>query len=90
MGQPVVAARLSEASEAEIGIDDLNVRPDLDHSSLLGKAATRVRTGLKRLPRGPIRKLEAIVPRKALESLFPERKYVDSGSAKNGDHRRRQ
>jgi hypothetical protein len=81
----LVVRRLSEACEIQIGTQDLNVRPDLNHSSHLGKVSTHFRRTLKKLPRGPVRKLEEIVPRRALQSLFPERKYVDSKPDDLGD-----
>jgi hypothetical protein len=74
----LVARRLSEICEIQIGIDDLNVKPELNHSSHLGKVSTQIRRALKKLPRGPVRKLEGMLPRKALQSFFPERKYVGS------------
>jgi hypothetical protein len=85
----LTARRLSEVCEVQIGIEDLNVRPGLNHSSHLGKVSTHFRRALKKLPRGPIRKLEGMVPRRALQSLFPERKYVDSKPADHGDRQNR-
>jgi hypothetical protein len=84
----LVARRLSKICEIQIGIEDLNVRPDLNHSSHLGKVSTHLRRTLKKLPQRPVRKLEVMVPRRALQLLFPERKYVDSKPDDRGDGRR--
>lgn len=73
-----VAHRLSVLCDLSISVDDLNVQSDLDHhSSIRGRISTRLRRGLMRLPRRPIRRLEQLIPRWVLVSLFPERRYVE-------------
>jgi hypothetical protein len=72
-----VAHRLSVLCDLSISVEDLNARADLDHSSVRGRISTGVRRGLTRLPRRSIRRLERLIPRWALVSLFPERRYVE-------------
>jgi len=79
-----VARRLSVLCHLSISVEDLNARADLDHSSIRGRISTRLRRGLTKLPRRPIRTLERLIPRWALVSLFPERRYVEPNPPAEG------
>jgi hypothetical protein len=75
-----VARRIAAFFEVELSAEDLNVRAELDHSRLRGRASARLRVLLKRLPRGPIRRLEKLLPRWVVAAVFPERKFVRHAS----------
>lgn len=70
-----VANVLSRLAEIELTPDDLNFRPELDHSSPGGKATTVALAMVKKLPRAPVRRVERQAPRWLLGRLFPERAY---------------
>lgn len=72
-----VAQRLNALCGLSLSAADLNARSDLDHSTIRGRISTGLRRGLTRLPRGPIRAVERLVPRSVLVSLFPERRYTE-------------
>ncbi|HXE81573.1 MAG TPA: sulfotransferase [Vicinamibacterales bacterium] len=71
-----VAERIGGFLGVALSSADLNVRPELDHSRPRGAIAARLRTLIKKLPRAPIRRLERIVPQRAVAWVFPERRYV--------------
>jgi hypothetical protein len=75
-----VARRIAAFFELDLSAEDLNVRAELDHSRLRGRASARLRVLLKQLPRGPIRRLERLLPRWAVAAVFPERKFVRHAS----------
>lgn len=71
-----VAERIGRFLDVELSSDDLNVRPELDHTRPRGILSARLRALIKKLPRGPVRRLERLLPRSAVTLLFPERRYV--------------
>lgn len=71
-----VADRLSRAFGVRITPDDLNYRPELDHSSLRGRLTSLLRSRLKRLPREPVERVAELVPRSIMGLLFPERNHA--------------
>lgn len=71
-----VAKRIGEFFELDLSVQDLNVRPELNHSRIGGKVSTYLRIQLRKLPRAPIKRLEKALPRWVLAKIFPERKYV--------------
>lgn len=71
-----VADKLSTALETTISPDDLNFRPELDHSDLCGRISGHIRSQLRRLPREPVERLASMVPTSLMALLFPERKHV--------------
>jgi hypothetical protein len=73
-----LAQQISELTGLHLTVEDLNFRPDLDHSSPRGRLAGYSRIILKKLPRSSLRHLERLVPRCVQSALFPERKYVNS------------
>jgi hypothetical protein len=73
----LVAERLSDFCGSEISVEDLNVRPELDHSNLKGRITTYVRLALKKLPQRRIKRLESLLPGRVIALIFPESKYVD-------------
>lgn len=72
-----VADELSAALEVLIAPEDLNFRPELDHSDLRGRISARIRSQLKRLPREPVERLARLVPAPVMGLLFPERNHVE-------------
>lgn len=73
----LVARKLTAALDVPISPEDLNFRPELDHSDLRGRISARIRSQLKRLPRGPVERLARLVPAPVMGLLFPERNHVD-------------
>lgn len=73
-----VARHIGQFLEVELTGADLNVRPELDHTRPRGAVSARLRTLIKRLPRGPVRQAERLLPRWVVTLLFPERRYVQS------------
>jgi hypothetical protein len=71
-----LAEQLSALAGLQLSPDDLNFRPELDHSSARGRLAGYGRIMLKKLPRSSLRRLERFVPRCIQAVLFPERKFV--------------
>lgn len=80
-----VARRIGEFVGLELGVDDLNFHSQLDHSSGRGRLAGHARILLRKLPRGPMRKLAGLLPRGIQSSILPERGFVkaDGSSAVN-------
>ena len=79
-----VAARIGRFFDVNLSADDLNVRPDLDHSRLKGRLSTRLRSLLKRLPRRVVRQLEHVVPRRVIAHVFSEQRYVAAAPCRIG------
>lgn len=77
-----VARRFSEFFELELTAEDLNFRPELDHSTAGGRLTGHLRNLLKRLPRRPVRAVERMIPARVVALLFPERKYSAGKEAK--------
>lgn len=73
-----VAKRIGTFFGLELSAADLNVRPELDHTSLRGRVSARLRRAAKKLPRPVVRELERTVPRWVITALFSERRYVRS------------
>lgn len=71
-----VAQRLGQFLEVDLTSADLNVRPELDHTRPRGVVSARLRTLIKKLPRGPVRQAERLLPRWLVTLMFPERRYV--------------
>ena len=71
-----VARRIGDFFGLELTGSELNVHPELDHSRPRGRAMARLRLLLKRLPRGPVRRLERLLPHRAVAAVFPERRYL--------------
>jgi hypothetical protein len=71
-----VARRLGSAFEVHIEPQDLNFKPELDHSSWRGQVSTHIRRQLKRLPRRPVERIAELVPARLLALLFPERVHA--------------
>jgi hypothetical protein len=78
-----LACRISELFDIEVSVEDLNVRPDLDHSTPQGRIATAIRLQTRRLPRKFRRRIEMRVPERFLAALFRERKYLKQESSGN-------
>jgi hypothetical protein len=72
----VVALRLSDFCGSELSVEDLNVRAELNHSTLKGRLTTYVRLAVKKLPERPIKRLESLVPSRLVALIFPESKYA--------------
>jgi hypothetical protein len=72
-----VARRISAVLDLEISVEDLNVQPDLDHSTPRGRIATAIRLQTLRLPRHVRKRLEMQLPERILAALFRERRYLE-------------
>lgn len=71
-----IARRLGEFFEVDLSVEDLNVRPDLNHGTLRGRISGLTRLFFTKLPRRPIRALERLFPRMLLAAVFSERRYT--------------
>ena len=71
-----VAARISEFVGLQLTVADLNFHSELDHSSGHSRLAGHVRILLRKLPRGPLKKLAGMLPRRVQAALLPERGFV--------------
>lgn len=71
----MVAAELSDFCGVSFAVGDLNVRPELNHTSARGRLSARLRISLERGWLRHIRFVRPLVPRRVLSLLFPERKY---------------
>jgi len=76
LGEPDrTASRLGEFVGLELTAGDLEVRPDLNHSTRRGRVSAWLRTQLDRGPLGHVRILKPLLPRRLLAWLLPEKKY---------------
>lgn len=82
-----VAARISEFTGLDLGIDDLNFHTQLDHSSGHGRLAGHVRILLRRLPRGPLKRIAGMLPQRVQSMLLPERGFVSPAAEAAGERR---
>ncbi len=71
-----VAGRIGRFFGLELGPEDLNIRHELNHSRLRGRASTLLRIVAKKLPRKQVRRIEHLVPQWVLAKIFPERRYA--------------
>jgi hypothetical protein len=78
-----LARGISAFLDIEISVDDLNVRPDLDHSTPRGRIATAIRVQARRLPEHLRRRVETQVPERLLAALFSERRYLKHKSSES-------
>lgn len=81
------ARRISALLGIEVSVDDLDVRPDLDHSTPRGRIATAIRVGARQLPEPFRRRIETQAPKRLLAALFSERRYL---TRKSSERARRQ
>lgn len=70
-----VAHRLGGFCGLDLSVEELNARPDLNHSSLRGRISARLRMSIDRGPLRHARVVRALVPRCLLTVLLPEKKY---------------
>lgn len=75
-----VAAWLSRFAGLNLTASDLPVHRELDHSTGRGRLAGHVRILLKRLPRGPLRRIARLLPESVQTLLLPERRIVAAAS----------
>ena len=75
-----VAARISEFVGLNLTVADLNFHSELDHSSGHSRMAGHVRILLRKLPRGPLKKIAGLLPRRVQAVLLPERGFVAAGT----------
>jgi hypothetical protein len=71
-----VAERLAAFCRVPISVADMNVRPDLAHTSPRGRFSAWMRRQVDRGPLGPLRHLKPWAPKWLLNALFPEKKYT--------------
>lgn len=71
-----VAERLSAFCRIPVSVADLNVRPDLAHTTARGKLSAWLRRQIDRGPLAPLRHLKPLVPKRVLHAVFPEKKYT--------------
>jgi hypothetical protein len=71
-----VARRISALVELELDVDDLNVRPELDHSHGPRNVRELARRQALKLPKPLRRAIRRATPRWAMELLVPEWKHV--------------
>ena len=76
-----VAARIGEFVGLQLTVADLNFHSELDHSSGHGRMAGHVRILLRKLPRGPLKKIAGMLPRRVQAALLPERGFVASNES---------
>lgn len=71
-----VARRLGAFCGIELSAADLNVQPDLAHTSVRGRFSAWLRRQIDHGSLKPLRRLRPLVPDWVLRAVFPEKKYV--------------
>ena len=70
-----VASQLSRFCGCPIAVDMLNVRPELNHSTIKGRLAARIRMSLDRGWLRHARFVRPLLPKKLITAILPEKKY---------------
>ncbi len=70
-----VAEMLSGFCGSTFTVEDLNVRPELNHTTLHGRLSSRLRASLNHGWLRHVKFLRPLVPRRALTLVFPEKEF---------------